>query len=599
MSPRLAFVASSAGNLFMHELLELLADGARARGVQAEVVLDRWPEPEPGLACVAVPHETFGFLPPSGDERRRTVALCTEQPGTTWFERAAAHAATCGAVVDVSRVGVLGLRREGITAAHVQLGWCPALEAAPRHAERPVDVLYMGSAAPRREVLLSGYADVLWPWRSRLLIPPHWAKTRERGDFVVGDRKRALVAGAKLLLSVRRQPEGYFEWLRALDAIAGGAVLVAEHGAGFAPLVPGEHLVLGGARALGLLAEGLLRDPARREAIAAAALAFVRAELPMGIDALMAAAEQASAQPLTGRGERAAPVAASGPESPARAPDDPVAAAAARRAITERRAAERAAATDPDALEELHRTPAYAACSAPRVAVCVPAYQAAATLEAALRSVARQTIAPDLELLVHDDHCPDGSGELAATWARRHPELAVRVVRRAANAGLPAGRNALTALARARYVLALDADNELLPPCAERLADALDADPEAAFAYPILAVHAEGEPAGLLSSLAWDPELLAHFNPIDALALLRLSALEEAGGWTEDLDLYGWEDWDLWCALAARGRHGVHVPELLARYRRAPGSMLATTDLDQHAKLGRLAQRHPSVFSRN
>jgi hypothetical protein len=142
----------------------------------------------------------------------------------------------------------------------------------------------------------------------------------------------------------------------------------------------------------------------------------------------------------------------------------------------------------------------------------------------------------------------------------------------------------------------LDADNALLPPCAERLAAALDADPDAVFAYPTIAAHTDGRPAGLLSSLAWDPELLPALNPIDALALVRADWLERLGGYVDDLGLFGWEDWDLWCAVAEAGRHGVHVPQMLARYRRAPGSMLATTDLDQEAKRARLAARHPRLF---
>lgn len=592
---RLAFVTASASNLFMTELLELVADGACAQGVDATVHHDGWPAPERDLAYVTVPHEVCPFLPPPGGVLARTVALCTEQPGTAWFETAATWAARCGAVADISTVGALGLRAWGLEPVHVQLGWCPALEAAPRHAERPVDVLYLGSAAPRREVLLAGYADALWPYDHRLLIPPPWSKPQERPDFVVGARKRELIAGAKVLLGLRRQPEPYFEWARALDAIAGGAVLVCEAGAGFAPLVPGEHLLTGGAPGLALLAEGLLHEPERRDAIAAAALERARG-LTMGIPALLEAAGRAAAAPVPAAlvPAREAPQRPSGPQAPPRPPDDEPAAAAARTAIADRRARERAAAADPDALTTLHDTRTG---TPPRISVLVPAYRAAGTIAATLQSVAAQTVAAELEVLVHDDACPEGSGAVAAAFLAERPWLQAHVVRRAANAGLPAGRNTLAALARGPLLLVLDADNELLPPAAERLAAALDADPGAAFAYPVLAGHVDGRPSGLLSSLAWDPTLLRHLNPIDALALIRADALDAAGGYLDDLALYGWEDWDLWCTFADAGRRGVHVPQLLARYRRAAGSMLATTDLDQHAKLARLAARHPALFA--
>jgi hypothetical protein len=144
------------------------------------------------VVCVAIPHETFPFLPRSPEHLARTVALCTEQPGTIFFAQAAAWADACGAAVDISPVGTLALREAGVAARHLQLGWTPSLPLAPLDGPRPVDVLYLGSAAARREVLLSGYADALWPLESRLLIPPHWAKLRERADFVVGARKREL-----------------------------------------------------------------------------------------------------------------------------------------------------------------------------------------------------------------------------------------------------------------------------------------------------------------------------------------------------------------------------------------------------------------------
>jgi hypothetical protein len=118
----------------------------------------------------------------------------------------------------------------------------------------------------------------------------------------------------------------------------------------------------------------------------------------------------------------------------------------------------------------------------------------------------------------------------------------------------------------------LDADNEIYPETLGRLVAALDADPDAMFAYPILAVYEAGEPADLLSTHAWDPELFRDDNFIDAMALIRRRELRELGGYAEDPRLLGWEDYDLWCRTAESGRYGVHVPEILAGYRRSAHS---------------------------
>ena len=58
------------------------------------------------------------------------------------------------------------------------------------------------------------------------------------------------------------------------------------------------------------------------------------------------------------------------------------------------------------------------------------------------------------------------------------------------------------------------------------------------------------------------------------MALLRRDQLLDLGGYADDLRLYGWEDYELWCRAAERGLRGVLVPEILMRYRRADHSML-------------------------
>ena len=55
------------------------------------------------------------------------------------------------------------------------------------------------------------------------------------------------------------------------------------------------------------------------------------------------------------------------------------------------------------------------------------------------------------------------------------------------------------------------------------------------------------------------------------------------------------EDYDLWLKCADRGLHGVLVPQILARYRRAGDSMLSITDIIRRKP--RLCSRAPSVLT--
>ena len=71
------------------------------------------------------------------------------------------------------------------------------------------------------------------------------------------------------------------------------------------------------------------------------------------------------------------------------------------------------------------------------------------------------------------------------------------------NRGLPHTRNTALDFARGPLRPLLDADNELYPHGAERLATALEADPSASFAYGILECFTSAGPAGLISYGPW------------------------------------------------------------------------------------------------
>jgi glycosyltransferase involved in cell wall biosynthesis len=167
------------------------------------------------------------------------------------------------------------------------------------------------------------------------------------------------------------------------------------------------------------------------------------------------------------------------------------------------------------------------------------------------------------------------------------------LVTRARNGGLAAARNLGVELAEGELVFILDADNEIYPRALGRLVAALDETPPAAFAYGIIEQFDRRGPRSLISYLTWDPERLRYGNFVDAMAMVRRDALLEAGGYTSDPRLYGWEDFALWCAFAARGWEGVRVPEIVARYRLGLHSMISVTNIDASAAWGALLDRFP------
>ncbi|MCU1459452.1 MAG: hypothetical protein JWL73_3544, partial [Actinomycetia bacterium] len=231
-----------------------------------------------------------------------------------------------------------------------------------------------------------------------------------------------------------------------------------------------------------------------------------------------------------------------------------------------------------------------------RVSVIMALYNHAQYVVDALESAVSGGFA-DVEVVVVDDGSTDDSARVVREWIDRTPHRAVRLLRHRVNRGLPSSRNDAISHARGDLVFVLDADNEIFPTGLQRLVAALDADPDATFAYGVLQTFDTGGPQGLLGYYPWQPWRLRYGNYIDAMALIRRSALLELGGYAEERRLYGWEDYDLWCRLAEKGAYAVHVASPVARYRSSRSSMISMSNLSHTAAFDALRERAPQLMS--
>jgi len=223
--------------------------------------------------------------------------------------------------------------------------------------------------------------------------------------------------------------------------------------------------------------------------------------------------------------------------------------------------------------------------TSPRIAVVILCFNDGPLAQEAVASI--QESEP-IELVVDD-----GSTDPATLAALTQLETdGVRVLRQA-NGGLAAARMAGAAFTSARYVFPLDADDLAVPGALARLADALDANPQAGMAYGDYAQFGDWE--GVFPTpKSFDPWALTYGNPYGACSLLRRSALEQVGGWQlRD----GYEDWDLWMAFAEAGWDGVRIDGLAYR-RRLHGSRMQGSARKHHQETYRLLQqRHPVLFA--
>jgi glycosyltransferase involved in cell wall biosynthesis len=149
--------------------------------------------------------------------------------------------------------------------------------------------------------------------------------------------------------------------------------------------------------------------------------------------------------------------------------------------------------------------------AAPRVSVILPAYNASATLAAALCSVLDQSLA-DIEVIVVDDGSRDATREIAEGMASRDGR--VRVLRSPGNGGAAAARNRAMAAARGDWLALLDADDRFVPDRLARLV-ALGEDLEAdVVADNLNLVTAGGDTLGAALALD-DPLFTARLTAAD------------------------------------------------------------------------------------
>ncbi len=633
------FVAS-AGNHVMREIADVFAAGFAGNGVASEVVVDVLPDadPTPGLLQIVVaPHEFYILfaVPRAKEEATRALhavhLLNVEQPGSLWFEDACWFAGGAAGVLDINGMSAAELRRRGLPALHAPLGYVPSpSEAGP--AQRDIDVVFLGVSTPRREMFLSRYARFFAerPCRVHLarLEQPRLAATP---GFVTGAALRRLLRSARVLLNVRGEQSAYFEWHRTLAAVASGCAVVSE-AADPAPLRPGEDLVIEELDHLVDECRRLLGDEDARAAMAERARR--RAEEELGatavcrrlLDAIrLPAARRPTPRPPAERPARrpsawtaqrvargiadlpaTAMAAWAGKPAPAPPAPDPSSEPSERgaRERAARRDQARALALAGHRLAEEQANDPARAHGTPGVTVVITVFNYADRVGDALASACgalTDGIPGGVEVVVVDDGSTDDSAAVVerAMGATATP---VRLIRKAWNTGLADARNLGLREARAPYAFILDADNWIYPRCLTVLHEAIRAGARDAVYGIIGKIDAGGAPAGLASCFAWDERELVRKPYVDAMALFDLGALRAVDGYSTDLEWMGWEDYDLWLKLAAAGRPGALVPEILSAYRVHSASMIHETNrhtiaLARHfrRKFDGLVRRYPEL----
>jgi hypothetical protein len=540
----------------MHELLTVVAHEVSALGTQSHidaVTVSEGPLPDNNDddVYVVVPHEYFVVIPPHqvpGQEQlARTIGFCVEHPGNETFETTVRHARRLAACVDINDDSTAELNSLGISTERFVLGYSDRWDRwGGSETKRPHDVLYLGTSDDRRSRLLAIDSDALSEFDVLLLMPPHEPMIKPRPDFFMGDAKLDLLSHSKVLLNLHRGDSRSLEWVRALEAMCNGCVVVSEHSPDFAPLRPGEHLLLGRPRTLVHVIRSLLDTPSRLVDIRDACYEMLRNELTMRSSALLLAQLVGQVREGTVRTRRRAAPRRHVPWPSQQAGllvDDGVRAQGYDTALSTGRFSGRRPTVDGGRNEAAIRPDR----SPEAIDVAVIQTDSSPDVSVALAPLLPQLLG--LDAVVH--LCFDGARP------RELPDDPfIKVHGGVGRTGSGFLLNQVLDSSDAAELLVLGAADRLSPRALSRLRAGLrEHNVDAAYGMVIT-------PQGLLTSaLPFEVERIARLDYLALTALWRRTSLARIGGWPEGLDIEG--AWDVWRHLAAAGGSAVLIPRPL------------------------------------
>ena len=624
---------NARGTIVETEIAELIATALLDLGLEVVFPAPGLPEAQRNTVnLVVAPHE---FFPLQSDRTERellraakaSVSIGIEQPGTSWFELGTHFASLGRSVLDISPYAIAELKRRGLDAMHLQLGYHPSWDrwGGDPTRRRHKDLLFLGSMTERRSRFLWDAAPLLWDYETDIrLFEFDRLMSEPRANFVAGTEKWQLLADSRVLLNVHRNDLPYFEWVRVLEAVTNGCLVVTESSTDYGPLIAGEHLLATPYEALGAYAASLLADEPLRQEIATSAYDFIRTELKLTSHLAPICETLAAQAARPAQWSRSAPYYPMSSEQPQVAAGDPPETVRTgephvRTTIKGLLDSETRQAQTPEAPpgfrderhEEVMTSAAWDGFEA-EVTVLITSYNGAEFIAEAIASVmSSEEISP--EIVVVGNGSQDTSVALVRSVMRDHPEYPMMIIANSANIGVGAARDRGFGAARTERVFILDADSYVFPSTLHKLSNALDyvarrrlrlrdrRPPRRVGRRPRLRARrrlrlrdlARPGGSGVISHLPWDVERLLEGNYIDAMAMFRRSLWERVGGFDASCSLRGWEDYELWLRIAANGWEATFVPELLASYRLHGAPRRTPSSLTPNRSSAELCDRCP------
>lgn len=286
---RVAVHVHPQSHIVFHEFQSMLIAGFRHLGIKAQPAQADF-ETLADLRLIIAPHDFF-YLDPRIDPALMNLKTCilfnTEQIPSFWFGRAYRFLRAAAGVLDINLQTAACLSQLGLPVRFLPLGriegfplfqqtlpipkeyadWsgteaAGTIDADHPLAERPIDLLWIGSNARRRQAFWERAKPTFDQHASFVrLVNVKGALKADHPDAISGLAFAALARQSKILLNVHHFDAPYFEWQRLMHfGFLQGACVVSETVSQIPGMQPGSHYLQTDIAQLPAYVDWLLRD---------------------------------------------------------------------------------------------------------------------------------------------------------------------------------------------------------------------------------------------------------------------------------------------------------------------------------------------------
>jgi len=206
-----------------------------------------------------------------------------------------------------------------------------------------------------------------------------------------------------------------------------------------------------------------------------------------------------------------------------------------------------------------------------RFSIIIPAYNAEKYIERAINSVLNQTF-QDFEIIVINDASVDNTAELVENLAKKNKKI--KLINLKENKGQGAARNIGIKKARGEFIAFLDADDLWFSNKLENIEKKFRETNADLICHDVVRVRKGNKKVWKCGPYKDYKSLLFKKNCIFTSAtVVRKSKLFDVGMFSEDKEILGFEDYDLWLRLSKIAKF-VFVHETLGIYNADEGYLV-------------------------